>query len=590
MALESLLVSVCVVFLFGYLPVIDGNVCDTSKFNVPLVSQFDLVLNALDNVEARRRVNRLCLAANVPLIEAGTTGYLGQVTVIHKPSNAACYECKTQETQKVYPICTIRSTPSMPVHTIVWAKELYKLLFHSKVEESMLFEDPQGEEPSTYMGAVVQLREQLAASSTTTSSVDKEALLTTIQQVLVALCQTEIDKQLEMGRYKTAKKTPKAMETQGLLDGMASTAPTPAQQVVWSIETCLKECCACILEAANHDTIVLEEFEKDDDLAMRFVTATSNLRSDIFGIEPLQSYYSAKGIAGNIIPAIATTNAICAGLQILQVFQILKAQGDLPPNATKEDLTNLKDVCYYINCIRNKTRNGMFLTASKLEPPNPNCFVCRRATIPLVLDTTKWTLVEFLKRICKARLGFEAPTVMLDGDIIWEEGEGADTEMYEANLTKHLSDLPCGGIHHGTTLDLEDFTQDLTVQVSVTQKEQWAEEELEKQGGGDELLPFLVSGDIPEAKNVELGPANGTAEAEPTKAVPPSADGDDDVVLVLDDDDDDGDKKPAAKRSAPSESENGSLPSPPPAKRAKISTTNGGGSATTTADEIIEID
>lgn len=51
-----------------------GNVCDNSQFNVHFVKQYDLVLNALDNVTARRRVNRLCLAAGVPLVEAGTTG------------------------------------------------------------------------------------------------------------------------------------------------------------------------------------------------------------------------------------------------------------------------------------------------------------------------------------------------------------------------------------------------------------------------------------------------------------------------------------------------------------------------------------
>lgn len=85
-----------------------GNVCDNSFFHTQFVQKFDIVLNALDNVTARRRVNRICLAAGVPLVEAGTTGYLGQVNVIDKESNVACYECKTQETQKVYPICTIR--------------------------------------------------------------------------------------------------------------------------------------------------------------------------------------------------------------------------------------------------------------------------------------------------------------------------------------------------------------------------------------------------------------------------------------------------------------------------------------------------
>jgi len=45
---------------------------------------FDLVMNALDNKAARNHVNRMCLAAGVPLIESGSAGYLGQVTVIKK--------------------------------------------------------------------------------------------------------------------------------------------------------------------------------------------------------------------------------------------------------------------------------------------------------------------------------------------------------------------------------------------------------------------------------------------------------------------------------------------------------------------------
>lgn len=42
--------------------------------------EFNVVLNGLDNLDARRHVNRLCLAADVPLIESGTTGFLGQVS------------------------------------------------------------------------------------------------------------------------------------------------------------------------------------------------------------------------------------------------------------------------------------------------------------------------------------------------------------------------------------------------------------------------------------------------------------------------------------------------------------------------------
>ncbi|CAM9706233.1 unnamed protein product [Choristocarpus tenellus] len=118
-----------------------GNVKE-SRFGLLFIKKFDMVLNALDNVAARRHVNRLCLAESKPLIESGTTGYLGQVHVISK-GETECYDCKEKHTPKQHPICTIRSTPSKPVHCIVWAKELFCLMF-GKAEESMLFEETEG--------------------------------------------------------------------------------------------------------------------------------------------------------------------------------------------------------------------------------------------------------------------------------------------------------------------------------------------------------------------------------------------------------------------------------------------------------------
>lgn len=545
-----------------------GNVCDTSKFNVPFMKEFDLVVNALDNVEARRRVNRLCLAADVPLIEAGTTGYLGQVTVIHKSSSVACYECTTQETQKVYPICTIRSTPSMPVHTIVWSKELYKLLFHSKVDESMLYEDPNGEEPSTYMEAVAKLRELLKSPSG-----DDAVLTNAIRDVLKDLYSTEIQKQLDMGRYKAAKKTPTCLDTSVLDSGITSSQTPPASTTeIWSTEESVSALVACLREATGTpNEELLEEFDKDDDLAMRFVTAASNLRSSVFGIEPLQSLYSAKGIAGNIIPAIATTNAICAGLQILQAFAILRQQ--LEAKKKNEGL-NLSSCCYYVNCIRQRTRNGLFLTASPLEKPNPKCFVCKNAIIPLALNVEEWTLKDFLARIVKGRLGFEEPTLMLQGDFIWEEGDGAEEE-FKMNLPKKLTGLPCGGIKHGTVLEIDDNSQNLSIQVAITNQETWE---------GDEVpdFPFTV-GALPPKKAEEPKPS---ADAEPSEPVSKADDDDDDVVLLVDDDDGENGESTKAdgKRSI---EEVVTEDAEKPAKKAK---TDSSGEAADDEIEVIELD
>ena len=72
-------------------------------------------------------------------------------------------------------------------------------------------------------------------------------------------------------------------------------------------------------------------FDKDDEDTLDFVTASANLRSITFGIET-KSRFDIKQMAGNIIPAIATTNAIVAGLCVLEACKVLR--GDF--SATKE--------------------------------------------------------------------------------------------------------------------------------------------------------------------------------------------------------------------------------------------------------------
>lgn len=89
------------------------------------MSKFTLVLNALDNLQARNHVNRVCLAAKVPLIESGTAGYNGQVELIVK-GVTKCYECDAKPHRKSFPGCTIRNTPSELIHCIVWAKHAFK--------------------------------------------------------------------------------------------------------------------------------------------------------------------------------------------------------------------------------------------------------------------------------------------------------------------------------------------------------------------------------------------------------------------------------------------------------------------------------
>ncbi|KAL7500855.1 hypothetical protein ACHAWT_010356 [Skeletonema menzelii] len=583
-----------------------GNVCDNSKFNVPYVQTFDLVLNALDNIAARRRVNRLCLAANVPLVEAGTSGYLGQVTVIDKSSNTECYECQPKPTQKVYPICTIRSTPSQPVHCIVWAKEMYKLCFGPNVGDSMLFEDEEslraekaaedekdggdksangqesngtttasktdGEESgenSTYMDLIVGLRSLLGVDNANEGDEKKvlesgddakrKEVLSKAHESLTALFVTEIEKQIGMDRYKTAEKVPVPVSADDLakcntiITGGGEDHLLPpterkdyAPTQIWSPSDCIQELASCFLDVAASPDQPLPEFDKDDDMAMRFVTAASNLRSYVFQIDPIQSLYSAKGIAGNIIPAIATTNAIVAGLQVLQCFHILKAQLSTSSNRDGDDdgadeRSNLKKTCRYTYCLRDKTRKGYYLQPTTLPDPNPNCFVCRNAIISLTLNTQEWTLDMLLSRVIKKELGFHEPTILVGGDIVYEEGEDIDPSEYAINLPKKLVNLPSGGVTHGSVIRIEDYSQDLEVDVNVSHKDRWmmkADDDSgkEKVDDRDEIDKFEIGGKKPVAVATTTDSSGGAKE---NMAQDPAADeegDDDDIEIIVDDD------------------------------------------------------
>lgn len=49
---------------------------------ISFFKQFNFIVLALDNIDARNYVNRIGVRLNITLIDAGTSGYLGNVHII----------------------------------------------------------------------------------------------------------------------------------------------------------------------------------------------------------------------------------------------------------------------------------------------------------------------------------------------------------------------------------------------------------------------------------------------------------------------------------------------------------------------------
>lgn len=168
-------------------------------------------------------------------------------------------------------------------------------------------------------------------------------------------------------------------------------------------------------------------FDKDDDDTLDFVSAAANLRSIIFGIET-KSKFDIKQMSGNIIPAIATTNAIVAGLVVTQAFKVLS-----------NDLTHAKMV--YVS-----QPPSRMLSSGALLPANRDCAVCGVARASIEVDITKLTLGQFIDDVLKEKLSYTDEISVMTSKLLY------DVE-FDDNLDKTFEQL---GIQDGSFITVMD--------------------------------------------------------------------------------------------------------------------------------------
>ena len=492
-----------------------GNIKEEA-YTLDFFQGFDIVLNALDNIDARRHVNRVCLSAGVPLVESGTEGYLGQVRAILK-GRTQCYECIPPKVAKSYPVCTIRNHPDKPVHCIAWAKELlFGKLFGG--EETDLIDTAEAADGNSENaergdgGATVGSGTAVPVAPAATPLVREagESATQFARRVFHTVFELDIERLLRMDELWKERKKPAPIRLEGVeaADAAALIGATSVQgESAWGVNenaAVFVESIRAILDERSGEVGSLK-FSKDDPQALDFVVAASNLRAACFHIE-LTSRWQVKEIAGAIIPAIATTNAIIAGFIVLEALKILSGK---------------LDECRY--CVLNRGPGGrkkdMLLQGTRLDAPNPECPICGTATLTLTVDTSSFTVGQLIELVARKHFSFNRPTIDADslgGDRSDQLCEGEIGAADEDELAKYaryyeapLASLPMP-IVSGATLSLSDASQGID-EIKVTVRHALLD-------AVEVPLGFTITGADPSQPCAQSHSGSAAAESDPVAA------------------------------------------------------------------------
>jgi ubiquitin-activating enzyme E1 len=474
-------------------------------FHAQLWESHDVIINALDNVEARKYVDSQCLFFKRPLFESGTLGSKCNSQVVI-PYLTESYSSSNDAPDSSIPLCTLKNFPSSIEHTIQWARDAFHKLFNAVPNDvNAYLTDPRRFAQS--------LDNDMASKPVVLKDV-KDALDMAPRHphdcVLIArrkfdeffglqirqlLHNIPLDRRDEHGNlfWTGAKRPPTPLSfdprndahagfvyhTSRLLSRVYGVADFDA--AVPSADHAAKLAARCpeppfepkavlytTSEKDNTDRaqgqlagdIRLEdlpppsgfsdafclhpqEFEKDDDRNSQidFIAAVANLRATNYAI-PTVARSKVKQIAGRIIPAMVTATSFVTGLVCLEIMKYALGANKLS---------------HYRNSTSNLAINSMTL-AEPIGAPSRTYFTESGATIVWTLwdrlDVDEGRDLSVKELVDVIRRRFEVELFMMtlpSGKIIFSQ-----FGMKKADFNRAVSDVARdrgamvdeGGIHH----------------------------------------------------------------------------------------------------------------------------------------------
>jgi len=218
------------------------------------------ICTALDNVEARLYVDQKCLFYRLPMLESGTLGTKGntQIVVPHLTEN---YGATRDPPEKSIPVCTLKNFPNQIHHTLQWAKDYFEGVFKLSAEDA-----------NTFLNTPNYEKTVLASE---TNANQKQETVKNIHKILVEEKPKDFTDCIVWSRLLFEQLF--SSQIRQLLYNFPEDQVTSTGNKFWSGS---KRCPKYLTFDTKH---VCDEAQMQNHL--NFITAASNLRAEMFGIE-----------------------------------------------------------------------------------------------------------------------------------------------------------------------------------------------------------------------------------------------------------------------------------------------------------------